>query len=271
MQYEKSEDGAESCLKAALRYDNTNPIAAYRLGFLSYKRQKYQAAMDYFQRAIDCQQKHKESDYRLSEKQLINAHLYLTNSALHLAKQAYERIEELPHDNQEELPNYEFSSLYERLRDSDRHLIQHAFYKISERESTTCSKEECEEVITHEPADTIVLYFNDRNIRLIFNEDATTLSQEQGDILRHLLTKSSKVSPATRMTLHYCFSAGLTGEVNGENLRQAIHRLRNRMRNCNIAHVIETTRFREETAYYFNGSLPYIVMYRVDEGIGYLG
>lgn len=270
MQYEKSEQEAERCLKKALYYDKKNPIAAYRLGFLSYKRRNYQSAVDYFQRALNSQQHYEEVGYRLNEKQLINAQLYLANSALHIAKHAYERLEELPQESQEELPRYEFSPLYERLKDNDRYLAEHAFYKINSEGSQTCSKEECEELVTHEPAHTIVLYFNDRNIKLLFNEDETTLSQEQGDILRYLLTKSSEGLPANRLALRNYFSSGITGEVNGENLRQAIRRLRTKLRNCRIPNVIETANRRGETAYYFNRSLPFVVMYRVDEGIGYL-
>ncbi|MFK2825334.1 tetratricopeptide repeat protein [Bacillus sp. B190/17] len=269
MQYEKDETAAVRCLKKALTYDRRNPIAAYRLGFLSYKRKDYTKALIYFQEAINHQNRYEEARYQLNETQLVHAHLYLTNSALHIAKHTYERMDELPRNSRQELPNYQFSTLYESLAKNERYLEKHAFYKISQEEKTTCAKEECEELMTHEPENTIVLYFNDRTINLLFNEDQANISQERGDILRYLLLNTSKDSPATRNTLkNFFLQLNAREEVNIENFRQKIRRIRHDMRECRIPDVIQTTNYAGETAYYFDQSLPYIVMYRVDEEMG---
>lgn len=271
MQYEKDDQTAIHCLKKALNYDSRNPSAAYRLGFLSYKHKDYESALHYFQKAIENQEYYDQKDYCLNEKQVVNAHLYLTNSALHIAKYTYEKIIGLPYKSQQELPNYEFSSLYQSLTENEKYLERHAFYKISQDETTTCSKEECEELITNVPLNTIVLYFNDRNIKLVYNENEVNISQNHGDMLRYLLTKSSVDSPATRITLHNFFlDSHVKGVVNKDALIKAISRLRNKLRSCEIPSIIQTTNYRGETAYYFDRTLPYIVMYRVDEEIEYL-
>lgn len=41
MNYQKGNNTAKLSLKKALNYDRTNPIAAYRLGFLAYKDKDY--------------------------------------------------------------------------------------------------------------------------------------------------------------------------------------------------------------------------------------
>ncbi|MDE3838818.1 hypothetical protein C0966_05415 [Bacillus methanolicus] len=271
MQYEKDDETAIHCLKKALNYDSRNPIAAYRLGFLSYKHKDYESALHNFQMSIDHQKFYDQTDYRLNEKQIVNAHLYLTNSALHIAKNSYDRMIGLPYKSYQELPNYEFSSLYQSLTENEKYLEMHAFYKISQEETTTCSKEECEKLITEGSSDTIVLYFNDRNIKLIYNENEVNISQYQGDMLRYLLTKSSVDSPATRITFHNFFlDSHVKGVVNEDTFKKAISRLRNKLRSCEIPPIIQTTNYRGETAYYFDRTMPYIVMYRVDEEIEYL-
>jgi hypothetical protein len=177
----------------------------------------------------------------------------------------------LPYKSQQELPNYKFSSLYQSLSDNEKYLERHAFYKISQEETTTCSKEECEELITNVHLNTIVLYFNDRNNKLVYNENKVNIIQYHGDMLRYLLMKSSVDSPATRITLHNFFlDSYIKGIINKDALLKAISRLRKKLRICEIPPIIQTTNYRGETAYYFDRTLPYIVMYRVDEEIEYL-
>src|SRR5688572_23876156 len=60
-------------------------FAPYRLGFLSYKHQKYSKAIQYFQTALENQKYSQHKQYQLNSQQEVNAHLYLTNSALHIA------------------------------------------------------------------------------------------------------------------------------------------------------------------------------------------
>lgn len=85
-EYQKDDHLAAICLEDALKYDRHNPIAAYRLGFLSYKQKNYSSALLYFENALRFQRYDSSHKYKLNSQQQVNAHLYLTNSALYIAK-----------------------------------------------------------------------------------------------------------------------------------------------------------------------------------------
>ncbi|MEH7526701.1 tetratricopeptide repeat protein [Bacillus sp. JJ1503] len=54
----KDDELARSSLQRALKYDPTNPIAYYRLGFLSYKDTEYRRSVHYFQSTLTYQDSH---------------------------------------------------------------------------------------------------------------------------------------------------------------------------------------------------------------------
>jgi Tfp pilus assembly protein PilF len=83
-QYQKDDYAAEHSLKKAIQYDRENPIAHYRLGFLSYKKESYSSALVHFQNATHHQKTYSNNEYRLTNQQVYNAHLYLSNSALYI-------------------------------------------------------------------------------------------------------------------------------------------------------------------------------------------
>lgn len=264
---EKDDNAAVNCLKEALRIDKTNPIASYRLGFLSYRHGGYQEALNYFQNALNYNLNSADNRFSLNDQQLVNAHLYLTNSALHMAKDTYSQMNKLTIEGPQPLPNYEFSSLFQLLNENDRYLNSHAFYKITQDQKERCSKEECEHLLDHPPRNTIILYFNDRDIKLGFNEEIDTLRQGDGDLLRFLLTISSLEKPVTRFTASHLFESSRNdGVMSNDTFRQRVSRLRNKLKGVQqMPEVIHTTRYMEETAYYFEGCIPFIIMYRVDE------
>ncbi|MBM7702111.1 hypothetical protein [Metabacillus iocasae] len=269
MKYEKDDKMAVNCLEQALKYDGKNPIAAYRLGFLSYKQEKYDMALNYFQMAIR-NQTYDESrkDYRLNHQQMINAHLYLTNSALYIAAKTHDELDAMTHGSQQELPNYEFSSLYRSLKENETYLEKNAFYKVSQDGKVMCSKQECEELIESELSHTIFLYFSDRDIRLSFGEYDCQLSPNHARIFHYLLTNTSQHSPGTRINMKLFFTdSHVKDEVTKDAFKRAISRLRGKIRECDIPNIIQTTNHYGETAYYFDGQLPYYVMYRVDDPI----
>lgn len=140
---------AASCLKEALKYDKNNPIAAYRLGFLAYKHRNYAEAVQYFKKALDFQQSNQHHPYPLNSQQQLNAHLYLTNSALYIAKETAEKMNKLSMTNNLEIPNNELAPLYNRLFENEKYLVRHAFYNITKNGRTTCSKRACEDLIEH--------------------------------------------------------------------------------------------------------------------------
>ncbi|NMD72826.1 hypothetical protein HHO41_21630 [Bacillus sp. DNRA2] len=269
MKDQKDPRATEHTLKEALRYDPSNPIAAYRLGFLAYKDQRFTIAQSHFEKALTTQQIYRDKRYLLNEQQLLNAHLYLTNSALYIAKQTYEKISQLPAQGKAELPNYEFSSLFLSLANFEEYLKQNAFYKITQDSKTTCSKAECERIIDEGPTDTILLYLNDRNIKLDYNGNPETLSQELADILRHLLIYTSENKPATRLSLQKYFpNAHHDGLIKKAAFRKKFSRLYEKLENCEIPPIIHAAR-NEEPSYYFDRSLRFIIMYRVDEEMEY--
>ncbi|WP_075981815.1 hypothetical protein [Bacillus massilinigeriensis] len=271
MEYQKDDQLAIVSLEKALRYDRNNPIAAYRLGFLFYKHHNFEEALHYFQKATINQEYYPSTRYQLDQKQLINAHLYLTNSALYIAKDTHEKLKKLVSTNAHPLPNYEFSSLYPSLEENEQYLENNAFYKICPEGISTCSKRECEELITQEKLDTIILYFGDRRINIFFNGDTVELNQRQGDIIRYLLTKTNINHPATRISLRHLFEHSfIDEEVRPNTFIRTISRIKGKLDSCGIPDVIETERYRNETGYYYNQEFPFVVLVRVEEEMGFI-
>lgn len=259
--YQKDDYLAAKCLEEVLIYDNSNPIASYRLGFLSYKVMHYSKAIHFFEDALNNHKYNKQLTYQLNSQQLVNAHLYLTNSALHIAKTTYEKMNQLPKANNEDIPLQEFSPLFSKLVENEQYLASHAFYKVNREGTTTCSKVNCEELIKLQPENTIILYFSDRSILAFFEGKEAELTPDQGNMLKYFLLKSSENRPATREA----FSVVETIRLN--TYIQSVGRLRNRLIQAGFPPIFQTTRVRDETAYFYNGMYPFYVFYRVDEEI----
>lgn len=266
----KDDKLAVNSLKKALRFDPTNPMAHYRLGFLSYKVQDFCDAVQFFQSAIDFQQTYNNRAYLLNEQQLYHAHMYLTNSALHVASHSYKEMEKFEWGKLEQLPNYELSSIYKIMSHNDEYLQANAFYKVTNNHVSTCSKETCEEIVDHNPPNTMILYFNDRENIVMFNGNEEALSPSRADMLRHLLLKCTKEQPGTRITFRdYFSSTGTDGEVNKKTLQKAIGRLRDKLMDIGLlSDIFGVTQHRGETGYYFNEGISCIVMFRVDDVAG---
>ncbi|MEH7494973.1 hypothetical protein [Neobacillus niacini] len=262
-EYQKDDYLATRCLEEVLKYDKTNPLAAYRLGFLSYKFNDYTKAIQYFQNALENDQYHKQHLYHLNEQQLLNAHLYLTNCALHIAKETYEKMIELPLAKTQEIPKQELSPLFRSLIDNEKYLLEHAFYKLNNVERTTCSKAECQRLISRPPHDTLLVYFGDRTIVTVFNGEEATLTQDQGNMLSYFLLNSSEAVPATR----HDFS--VVDTIIPNTYITNVSRLRRKLLRQGIPSMIQTKRYQNETGYYYDGSYPFYIMYRSDEEIEY--
>ncbi|WKA53181.1 tetratricopeptide repeat protein [Planococcus shixiaomingii] len=256
---------AISSLEKALQYAPKNPVAAYRLGFLFYRRSDFDNALKYFRMAISNQRLGKDK-MLLNERQVIHAHTYLTNSALHIAKQTQDTLEELSGAEVEQLPGYEFSRLFESLNENDSYLRNHAFYRETKEGRTTCSKQDCEDFAFDPPQNTIVLYFGDSETSLNFNDKAVSLSKRPSDLLRFLLTSSSAASPASVADVKGFFGdLKVDEELRWDTYRQAVRRLREELKACFVPSVVETV--QGSKSYYFNGSLPFIILYRVEDEI----
>lgn len=262
----KVEQVAIPSLVSALRYDPYNPIAAYRLGFIYYRRHDFVNAVKYFQQAIYSERLTKDQNMPLTEQQKLNAQLYLTNSALQIAKESQDYLAKLPADQTEQLPGYEFSSLYYTIRENDAYLINHAFYKETAQDRTTCSKRYCDDLALDTPMDTIVLYFGDVETSVSFNGKSEALTKRTSDVLRYLLTNSSHGKPANTYDVKECFGdLSYDEDIQWPTYRQAVKRVRGKLEACGIPYVIGTS--SDTKAYYYNGSVPYIIFYRVDDEI----
>lgn len=266
MSNQKNERMAEPTLIKALSFDPTNPIAPYRLGFLSYEQQEYAKALQYFQISINNIDLNKNLAMSLNEQQLKRAHLYLTNSALNVAHRARATLEKLPDAEIEQVPGYEFSGLFSVMNNNDNYLWNHAFCKKTIEGRTTCSKQDCEDIAMNNPRDTIILYFGDVETSLNYNGQAVSLSKALSDLLRYLLNESSESKPAKAGDVKRFFgNLSLDDELKWETYRRAISRLRVALKNVSIPEVIATV--PNGQAYYYDGSKPYIVLYRIDEEI----
>jgi tetratricopeptide (TPR) repeat protein len=260
-EYQKDDYMAALCLKEALKYDRTNPIPAYRLGFLSYKKRNYSEAIKFFQKALKNHQH--DSQPKLTSQQEVFLHLYLSNSALHIATETYEKMNQLPAAKTLELPDLEFSPLFRSLFENDQYLKRHAFYRITNKANTTCSKEECEQLIQSPPPQTIILYFSDRNILAVFEDEAKAveLSVDEGKLLRHFLLNTTEERPATRSAF------AVVENMKANTYSKKVSRLRNKLLHNGFPPFIMQKRYQNETAYYFDGTFSFEVMFRVDEEI----
>ena len=262
MGLEKNAALAESALQKALKYDPHNPIAHYRLGFLAYQKGNYFEALQAFQQAIEHQEKNQQKNFLLNETQLYYAKLYSINSALYIAQQT--QLELRKFDQHPKELSYESSPLLSLIEQNEEQILKKAFYHVSRDGVKTCSIDECEKLVDEEcPQDTVILYFSDRETICSFNGNETTLSFDRADILRHLLLVCSKENPGTRHQFTSYF--GEREEVKSNTFRQKMKRLKEDLQEIGLTDVIQQTRVNNETAYYINESIPYIVLYRVDD------
>jgi tetratricopeptide (TPR) repeat protein len=264
---QKDDGSAISSLRKAVRYDRENPIAYYRLGFLTYKQRKYVEAISLFKNALHYHPIYKGKEYRLNDQQLYNAHLYLTNSALHIAEKTQRSLEKLSiAATQDRLPNLEISALYELIQQNEGYLLSHAFTIYSNEGMRKASKDECERLIESQTSTTLILYFSDRTNSIHINGREETLSVSQAEMLRYFLLKSNEVNPATRHKFFNLYdNRGKLFEMPKNTYIQNVNRLKAKLRLLGVPSIIETKNTSHETGYYFNQELPFMVMYRSDD------
>ena len=259
---EKNPKLAKSALNNALKYDKNNPIAHYRLGFLAYQDDQYLEALQAFQTVINNQSCYPNKDFVLNDTQLYYAQLYSINSALYIAQQTQHNLQKL--NSHPKLLPYESSPLLELIEKNEEQILQHAFYYISRDGMKTCSIEECSNLVDKEwPEPTLVLYFADRVAICKYGNNETSLSFDRADILRHLLLVCSEENPGTRNMFTSYF--GERQEVASNTFRQKIGRLKSDLRKISLGDVIQQTMVNNETAYYIEPTVPYTVLYRVDD------
>lgn len=107
----------------------------------------------------------------------------------------------------------------------------------------------------------MILYFNDRTIVAVYEDKEAVLTGDQGNMLKQFILNSTEESPLTRAAF------SITHNINLNTYIQSARRLRNKLIDNGFPPMIQTTRYQDETAYYFDESYSYHVLYRVDEEI----
>jgi tetratricopeptide (TPR) repeat protein len=271
--YEQNDKQAEECLKKVLKYEPENPIAHYRLGFLAYKERKYVVALNFFEKAVTFHKQEKNTSYGLSEQQIFNAYRYLANSALHIAMEAHKDSEELLNVDVDYVPNKELSPLYTVLKNNEEYLQESAFYYITETDITTCSKQKCEDTMDDNTS-ALLLYFTDREIRLKYGKREESISKGNGDKLAYFLQHTSERQSVTRFEYQELpfVESRKEGDMSKDTFRNNIARLNNLLEMCGAPKaIVKKKRLvaanTYENACYFDGSIPFVLMYRVDDDL----
>ncbi|WP_100011643.1 tetratricopeptide repeat protein [Lentibacillus sediminis] len=267
-QYQKDDRVAESSLRRALKYDRKIPIAHYRLGFLDYKKKIYVSAILHFRSAAKYHDVYSNSEYRLTNQQLYNTQMYLTNSALHLAEEANQALQDLDSGiYMDHAPKLKMSSLYEVIQQNEGYLEANAFTMVTPDGKSRCTKEKCEDIAIDESLlDTIILYFSDREHFLIYNGKDIKLSVNQAEMLRYFLLNTTEQSPATKNHFSEIFSVNdKTGEIPNNTFTQNVRRLERKMGEKGVPEtVIRSDSLNNEPVYFYTRSIPYIIMHRID-------
>ncbi|MBB6451597.1 tetratricopeptide (TPR) repeat protein [Salirhabdus euzebyi] len=263
--YQKDDIAAESSLKDAIKHDRYLPIAHYRLGFLSYKKQQYNLALHYFQEAIRLQSMDGDDRYKMNDQQLYQCHLYLANCGLFIAKEAKESLEELNLDvNLNELSNYTTSPLYDLINENNRYLETHAYKMITKTGSRFGNKEDCEEML--ECKSTLILDLTGRRNMLLFNSKEVSLSKNPAEMLRMFFLYSNYREPLDKYTFSDLISNTEFGEYPNNTYTTNVRRLNEKITEAGVdVRLIENKPIEDRTTYYYNHLLPFVIMHRSDE------
>jgi tetratricopeptide (TPR) repeat protein len=250
---------AKQTLKKALTYDHDIPQAYYRLGFLSYKEEKYTEAISYFENALSPS----TSDFKLTNQQRYHAQLYLVNSALYIVQNTQGILEK--QGEVAPIPTAELSPLYEKIITNNNYLTEHAFTITNANGSRQCSLSDVENTLDYE-TNNFILYFSDQLITVLHRGKEIQLSVNQGEILRYLLLFSSKDSPVTKHDFFVLFgNSDNNGEIPDNTYVKNISRLRSKLASIITGTtLIENTRVQKNIAYYYTESIPFTIIHRSD-------
>ena len=264
----KNEKTAKDSLEDAITIDKRLPIVHYRLGFLAYKN-NYVNALNHFEDALTYQeevQDVQDVQYKLNKQQVYNCHLFLANCALFIAEKAQKGIEGLNEFGEISIPTkYEISPFYELIRKNEKYLENHSYVKITNKGSTYCSIEDCEEAFYTE--NTIIIDSSGRKDSVIFNEREKSLSKKHADMLRTFLLNSNESNPLTKHTFYDSFlNANVNGDIPTNTYVKNVQRLRAHLKEVGIeAEVLINKKSKNETGYYYNEKYPFMVLNRTDE------
>ncbi len=250
---------AEQVLKNVLSYDQTNPVASYRLGCLFYLQKEFSEAASYFQHALDFQKECSNKLFLLNAKQINRAVLYISNCSLHTACQAL--VIGTDQVDSEGQMNELFTNFFTQLSSNEGLLKAQAIRKVTLDGVVFKAVEEIAESNELSSKDTLLLYFVEDKAQLYYNGIKEILSSPEAQVLRRLLVEAHK-NTVTRICLKNYFldSHVITGaSINAiepviENIKSVLAELETRIS-------IQET----EGGYQLTGAIEYILMDRVDD------
>ncbi|PID23528.1 hypothetical protein [Sporosarcina sp. P7] len=271
-EYRKDDVAAESTLKKALRYDRTIPLAHYRLGFIAYKQQTYKNALFHFQHAVELQRLNPKHKMSLSNQQSYHALLYLSNSALYLAAEAQQHIQEISVHNdveQTKIDQLTLSPLYELIDANSRYLAQHAFQITNSGGQRGVSWEEYEQLTDGAAKDELVLDMTGREIWARYGGSAVKLTILNAELLRTLMLNSSETKPLAKTDLSDIFSVR-SGDIKIERYVKNISRLREKLLKLNlpldVIGMVAKPLNGQDTSYYYRSKEIHFVLIEHAEG-----
>jgi tetratricopeptide (TPR) repeat protein len=250
---------AKQTLKKALTYDHDIPQAYYRLGFLSYKEEKFTEAISFFENALSPS----TSNFKLTDQQRYHAQLFLVNSALYIVQNTQSILEEQGEISP--IPTAQLSPLYEKIMTNNNYLTGNAFTITNANGSRQCSSSDVEEIIDYE-SNRLILYFSDQQISVFYKDEEIQLSVNKGEMLRHLLLYSSKSTPVTKHEFFDLFgNSNNNGEIPDNTYVKNISRLRSKLESLITGlTLIENTRVQDNIAYYYTEAIPFTIIHRSD-------
>ncbi len=78
------------------------------------------------------------------------------------------------------------------------------------------------------------------------------------------LVETNKERPATKYDMEVFFQSRRNGDIPTNTFVQKVKRLREKLGRIGVPTIIDSCSCRGETAYYYNGLVDYIIMYRSD-------
>lgn len=160
--------------------------------------------------------------------------------------------------NKTAISNLELSPLYETITQNEAYLLNHAFSMTSQDGVRKCSKNECEELVESDCSGTMILYFSDRGQSVFYRGQEAVLSIDQAEMLKEFMLCSSEERP----TIKEVFRRFIIDNT----YSTAVKRLREKLEQFHITFpIIINKRYRDETGYYYDQTLPYLVIERADD------
>lgn len=214
---------AKDTFKKILQIHPDNQEANYRYAFLYYEERNWSAAIQYFQQAT----KMVDEDFRLSDDQIIKAHLFIGYCSTMLANESMKQAESLMGEG--EAPSAQGISIEELTFKLKNMLASKEFMFMTKEEHTLISREEYEEFVEEIEDDVVLLDLTTNAYEVQFGGMSCELSLQQAFLLKKLLLAHSDGLSLADITGYQEESISESQEISWDNYRQMIRRLKQKL------------------------------------------